>query len=108
MKKILLIVSIICGTATTFAQTYSWNWNFGINAGINFSTGSPVAFTTSVLNTMEGCATISSTSGNLLFYTDGVTVYNSQNTVMTNGTGLMGHASATESAVIVKKPGNST
>lgn len=108
MKKLLLIFSVIYCGATTFAQTESWNWNFGVNAGISFSSGSPVAFTTSALNTIEGSASISDNSGNLLFYTDGVTVYNSQNSIMTNGTGLMGHFSATESAMIVKQPGSNT
>jgi hypothetical protein len=37
----------------------------------------------------EGCATISNSSGQLLFYTDGITVYNRNHQVMPNGTGLL-------------------
>ena len=54
----------------------STNWYFGSNAGITFNSGSPVALTNGVLITVEGVATISDNSGNLLFYTDGLTVYN--------------------------------
>jgi hypothetical protein len=82
------------------------NWYFGTNAGITFNSGVPVALTNGSLITTEGVATISDNSGNLLFYTDGVTVYNRIHNVMTNGTGLFGHASSTQSAVIVQKPGS--
>ena len=82
------------------------NWYFGTNAGITFNSGTPVALTNGALITTEGVATISNNSGNLLFYTDGVTVYNRIHNVMTNGTGLLGHASSTQSAIIVQKPGS--
>ena len=51
-------------------------WYFGEYAGLDFNSGSPVALTNGQLNTNEGCATISDNNGNLLFYTDGMTVYN--------------------------------
>jgi len=43
-------------------------WYFGQNAGIDFNSGSPVALTNGQLVTDEGCATISNSSGQLLFY----------------------------------------
>lgn len=82
------------------------NWYFGANAGITFNSGVPVALTNGALTTTEGVATISDTNGNLLFYTDGVTVYNRNHVTMTNGNGLFGDASSTQSAIIVKQPGN--
>ena len=82
----------------------STNWYFGSNAGITFNSGSPVALTNGVLITVEGVATISDNSGNLLFYTDGLTVYNRLHGLMTNGLGLFGDASSTQSAIIVQKP----
>ncbi len=89
------------------AQNESNWWYFGRNAGLNFNTGSPNSVTNGALSTLEGCATISSSTGNLLFYTDGSRVYNRNHAVMTNGTGLLGNGSSTSSAVIVKKPGSS-
>jgi hypothetical protein len=90
------------------AQKQTNFWYFGTFAGLNFNSGSPVVVTTGSLNTTEGCAAISDANGALLFYTDGVTVWNKNNTVMPNGTGLQGDPSSTQSALVVKKPGSST
>lgn len=83
-------------------------WYFGENAGLDFSSGSPVALTDVALNTNEGCATISDACGKLLFYTDGRTVWNRNHEIMVNGTGLLGAKSSTQSAYIIKKPGSKT
>lgn len=83
-------------------------WFFGQNAGINFNTNPPSALPGGALNTYEGCATISNRKGNLLFYTDGISVWDKTHNTMPNGTGLNGNASATQSGVIVPKPGSST
>ena len=88
------------------AQQFN-NWYFGNRAGINF-TGAPLAVTNGQLVTMEGCATMSDNNGDLLFYTDGVTVWNRNHVAMPNGAGLTGHSSATQSAIIVPRPGSST
>jgi hypothetical protein len=79
-------------------------WYFGHNSGLDFSTGSPQSITGGQVNTGEGCATMSDANGNLLFYTDGRTVWNRNHVVMTNGGGLMGHPSSTQSAVTVPHP----
>ena len=83
------------------------NWYFGNTAGITFASGAPVALTNGALVTTEGCASMSDDLGNLLFYTDGVTVWNRNHLPMTNGTLLNGHASSTQSGIIVQKPNSS-
>jgi hypothetical protein len=80
------------------------NWYFGTNAGISFNSGVPVALTDGAMTTTEGVATISDQSGNLLFYTNGITVWNRNHLTMTNGTGLNGDQSSTQSAIIVPVP----
>ncbi|MDB5283827.1 MAG: hypothetical protein JWO06_2902 [Bacteroidota bacterium] len=90
------------------AQKQWNNWCFGDAAGISFNTGSPVTFTGSAIGTAEGCASISDATGQLLFYTDGITVWNKNNTAMSNGTGLGGGYSSTQSAVIIPVPGSTT
>ncbi len=112
MKKIILLFVLLFSLITfhCIAQQQSWNWYFGTGAAINFSSGNPVAVTGCGMNQAEGCATISDVGGNLLFYTDGVTVWNANNVVMANGNGLAGGASSnsnqasTQSAIIVPKP----
>ncbi|MEX0361238.1 MAG: hypothetical protein AB3N10_09680, partial [Allomuricauda sp.] len=62
--------------AQTQAQLEAAIWYFGQNAGLDFRSGTPVPLTDGALNTREGCATISDAAGNLIFYTDGSTVWN--------------------------------
>ena len=81
-------------------------WYFGRNAGLDFNSGSPVAITDGRLITDEGCASISDEFGNLLFYTDGVRVFNKDHNIMKNGNYLHGHFSSTHSAIIIPKPNN--
>jgi len=83
-------------------------WYFGENAGLDFNTGNPVALSDGQLDTLEGCATICNSSGQLLFYTDGTKIWNSTHQIMPNGTGLFGDPSSTHSATIVPLPGSST
>ena len=92
--------------ASSHAQSQADNWYFGNKAALNFSTCTPTVVNGSQLNTVEGCATISDAGGNLLFYTDGINVWNKTNLLMQNGTGLFGHPSSTQSGVIIPQPGN--
>ena len=88
------------------AQKETWHWYFGGQAGIDFSSGTPVADTNGKMVAGEGVSSISDTAGNLLFYTDGVDVWNKTHQIMDNGSGLMGHSSSTQSSIVVKQPGN--
>jgi len=100
----IIVLFIILLTQISFAQKEASIWYFGANAGLDFNTGTPVALLDGALNTGEGCATISDSSGNLLFYTDGITVWNRNHNIMLNGTDLNGDVSSTHSAIIVPKP----
>lgn len=62
--------------------------------------------TNGVITTSLGCASMSDSNGNLLFYTDGSTVYNLNHLTMANGNGLLGN-NAAQSSIILKKPGGS-
>lgn len=90
-----------------FSQGEANNWYFGEFAGIKFnSNGTVTSLTDGQLNTLEGCASISNNTGELLFYTDGKKVYNRNHQIMINGSDLNGDSSTTQSATIVKKPGS--
>lgn len=103
MKNIFALLLVFFYAQQTQAQREAENWYFGFNAGVNFSTGAPVSLSDGALYTHEGSATISDPNGNLLFYTDGITIYNRNHLVMPNGTGLKGDPSSTQSAIIVPK-----
>ena len=113
MRVIVILLSfIVVFTAEISAQNQANWWFFGAYAGLNFnsmSTGAnpiPTAVNNGAMRTTEGCASISDASGNLLFYTDGITVWDSRHQTMPNGTGLMGNGSSTQSGVIVPDPVN--
>ncbi|ARN77408.1 hypothetical protein BST97_05095 [Nonlabens spongiae] len=100
--KVFWMLFLLCAFAK--AQQESSCWYFGINAGIDFSSGTPQPLSDGQIVTLEGCATISDRSGNLLFYTDGTSVYNRDNALMPNGDDLKGDSSSTSSAIIVPIP----
>jgi hypothetical protein len=107
MKTKLLTLAIVWLFANTvYAQKENNIWYFGNQAGLDFNSGSPVALTDGMTNTVEGCASISDANGSLLFYTDGITVWDRIHTQMPNGFGLGGGLSSTQSALIVPFPGN--
>jgi hypothetical protein len=108
MKKILFL---FCYLGSFFNLLYAQEegniWYFGWNAGLDFNSGSPVALTNGMIHTAEGCASISDVNGSLLFYTDGITVWDKTHSQMPNGYALAGGISATQSALIIPFPGNS-
>ncbi len=110
MKKIASIVLFgLLSPFLLFSQGETSNWYFGNGAGIRFNNdGSVSNANNGKLQTFEGCATISDSFGGLLFYTDGITVYNKNHEVMRNGEGLFGDPSSTQSAIIVPKPEDPT
>ncbi|MEA3495877.1 MAG: PKD domain-containing protein, partial [Bacteroidota bacterium] len=106
MKKLLIIFFLITVSLNSYAQLEAKNWYFGYNAGLRFNDTTSSALTNSSMSTYEGCATISSSLGNILFYTDGQTVYDKNHTIMHNGSNLNGHWHSTQSGVIVPHPVN--
>lgn len=104
--KLKMILAIFLLPTLMYGQQEAANWYFGIGAGLSFTSGEAVPLTNGVLNTIEGSASISDRNGNLLFYTDGSTVYNRNHQVMLNGSDLKGNVSSTQSAIIVPKPAN--
>lgn len=107
MKKLYYIaLAAILTTVGMHAQMQTAHWYFGINAGLDFSSGSPVIDTNGQISTWEGCTSISDEYGNLLFYTDGRRVYDSTHSLMQNGSGLRGDNSSTTSSVVLPVPDN--
>ena len=116
MKKItlikycsLLILSIVFINNTN-AQLENSNWYFGLQAGLNFNDGSqaPTILTNSVMSTEGSTASVSDSSGNLLFYTNGMNIWNNNHQIMQYGSGIYGCPDSTQAVVIVPDPGNSS
>ncbi len=103
-----LSITAIFLSISFFCWTQQFNtWYFGRAAGLSFNPGgitTPHAITDGVNSSYEGNSGICDNDGNILFYTNGETVYNRIHQVMLNGNGLMGHQSAAQSSIIVPLP----
>lgn len=108
MVKYTLILCVFCFVNLGIAQGFNSNWHFGKYAALHFGGGAPVPIGGSSLFTQEGSSTMSDINGDLLFYTDGMSVWDKNNNQMPNGFGLMGNPSTTQAALIIPMPGNST
>ena len=102
--RYLVIICIVFTTFVAQAQNEANNWFFGSKVGLKFDGFTKPVAQYGELNTLEGCASISDSSGNLLFYSDGSTVWSRNHQIMPNGTGLLGDESSTQSAIIVPHP----
>jgi gliding motility-associated-like protein len=80
-------------------------WYFGDGAGLDFNAGVvPDVLEDGELDSFEGCASVSNTDGELLFYASSNTVYRSDHQVMTNGFDIYGSESTIQSVIIVPSP----
>lgn len=103
---IIIIIVLLITSNYLFSQKEFYNWYFGENAGLTFLPDGniPLELMGSAMSTLEGVATISDSKGSLLFYTDGVSLYNKNHSVMKNGSDLAGGSSSAQSCIIVPKP----
>jgi hypothetical protein len=109
LSIVLLFFLFNCFSFLSYAQGEAANWFFGQNAGLHFNSDSTVtSLSGSAMDTPEGCATISDKNGNLLFYTNGETVWNRQHQIMANGSGLLGYKAGSQTCLIIPHPGNAT
>jgi hypothetical protein len=108
MKQVYLLLFLLISVKSE-AQKDGYIWYFGDHAGLDFNYAPPKVLNYGAMSTIEGCGTISNPkTGALLFYTDGVTVWDKTHVPMPASiiTPLAGHASSTQSGVIVPMPGD--
>lgn len=104
LKIVLFLCASLSLAQYSNAQLSNNIWYFGEQAGIDFSSGTPVALTNSALQAWDNTSTISDTLGNLLFYTNGVKAWDKNHLQMPNGNNLGGTLSSGQSVVIVPQP----
>ena len=81
-------------------------WYFGNNAGIDFNTPPGRRSIPGPVNTLEGVSVISDRNGQVIFSTDGVTVYDRNDLPV--ATNIGGEQDATQSALIMPVQGDET
>jgi len=108
MKPFFTFLFLFSYLLTIQAQRETAHWFFSNHVGLSFISGSPVVDLSGQVSNEEGCASISDNSGQLMFYTDGVNVWNRNHQLMPNGNNLLGDDSTTQSAIIIPLPGTET
>ncbi|MEX1238245.1 MAG: gliding motility-associated C-terminal domain-containing protein, partial [Cyclobacteriaceae bacterium] len=107
----LLILFNFATYAFVLAQKQGYVWYFPRELGLNFNTTPPTVLLDGRIDARgteggtEGCGSIASANGELLFYANAKYIWNRKHEIMRNGDGLMGDVSSTNGAVIVPMPG---
>lgn len=107
MRKILLILLFFL-SLFSFSQREADNWYFGGKSGLYFNSGNLDVLNNSSMYTKYGSSSISDIEGKLLFYTNGITIWNKNHQVMENGENLAGDIENTQTSIIIPKPNDKT
>lgn len=105
MKKRILLLGLLLMTISCFSQKEAYNWFFGTNAALQFHSGRPMSVSGNAMNAREECTTMSDKDGNLLFYSNGESVWNKNNQVMANGYDLYGSGLSSQPVIAFEAPG---
>lgn len=84
-------------------------WYFGEMAGIDFNDQPPSAITDdNLMDSPAAASSISDRNGELLFYTNGVTVWNKEHKIMVNGGDIGGDSTSVQGVIIIPLPDDPT
>jgi gliding motility-associated-like protein len=100
-----IIIIIIFLSTPCYSQNQNNIWYFGNKAGLNFNTNPPSTLVDGVFVHTEGVSSVCDGNGDLLFFTNGINVWNANKQPMPNGTGLSGNNSSSQ-ILVVPKPGD--
>ncbi|MES2618184.1 MAG: gliding motility-associated C-terminal domain-containing protein [Bacteroidota bacterium] len=110
MAKFITIIFILLFAVFRVNAQNEYNiWYFGDHAGLNFNTQPPSPLTNSNLKSWESASSICDKNGNLLFYTNGDSIYNKNHQLLKNWEPTLPYAtrmSAILGSMIVPVPGS--
>jgi gliding motility-associated-like protein len=118
-KGLWILVILLSIGARAYSQQENV-WAFGTASGLDFNGSSPMAMPTGITGFGEASASVCDNSGQLLFYSNGVKVWDRNGNLMPNGNDLINDpglaplpaiavdftSSTTQGALIVPVPGN--
>ena len=110
IKRIVVLCFILlCISLYSQPNKRTNNWFFGDNIGIDFNSGDPVeGYPCPIGNGWGSTSTMSDTSGNLLFYSNGLYVYNKEHEIMENSFAGHDYVPGAQSALCMPKPGSNS
>jgi gliding motility-associated-like protein len=105
LRHILALWGVL-GALGARAQGPYATWYFGQQAGLRFgAAGGPVPLTNGQLTSPAACATLGTTAGDLLCYSNGDKIWNKQHQVMAGGDTLGGSTLASQGCGLLLAPG---
>lgn len=107
MKKIYLLLLLLLYSFFTFSQKEANNWIFGSVNHLDFNSNPVDVNTISSINFFPGrnSVSLSDENGNLLFYSDGTSIFNKAHLVMPNGA-IQSNSAASHPLFVIPKPGS--
>ncbi len=108
MKKLLVLLLIVASGRPVYGQMENNIWLFAKNIQVVFESGGPIsnARSNNILDRIENSAVVCDSSGDLLFYTYGTSVWDRNNDIISNGDDLGGNPSSTQGTVVVQSETN--
>lgn len=108
-RNISLLLTLFFALSYGYAQKEFHRWYFGNGAGMSFHASSPLALTDARFRALESSTSICDNDGNLLFYTDGDSLFNREHQLVKNGTlrSYKGFEGSRNGVLILPVPGNS-
>ncbi|MFD1872390.1 gliding motility-associated C-terminal domain-containing protein [Hymenobacter bucti] len=104
LRPILVLLGVL-GTFVAQAQGPYATWYFGQQAGLRFGAAAgPVPLTDGQLTSPAACATLCTTAGDLLCYSNGQKIWNKQHQVMAGGDSLGGSTLASQGCGLLRAP----
>jgi gliding motility-associated-like protein len=98
------LLLVICNTIS--AQKQNNQWRYATHSGADFNGTRPVRVSTSSMESWSSCMSVADrNTGALLFYSDGITVWDAQDQAMPNGHALRGSLASVQGGQIVPRPG---
>jgi len=104
-RKLLIFLLLCAGILRAQPGKEAWHWRFGSKCGMEFSSGAPAQETglPSTWQSPFGSACVSNeNTGQYLFSTNGIKVFNKNNLVMYNGYNMTGHLYAPQNLIVPK------
>ncbi len=104
LTTIMILFAVVC-----HAQEYKNNWNFGNGVSLNFDIATPAVGSNSISNNYNHGTSISDDSGDLLFYSNGLSIWNSNDVAVTGLVGgFLKGSPQTSQGVSFQNPANQT
>lgn len=103
-RKGITVIGFLTMCFLAQGQKQYQNWELSQTISLDFSTNPPGFTRKNTLNQADGGASISDSTGQLLFYGGGTKLYNREHAVMPHGSGLTAGNASTQSMLIVPNP----